>query len=490
LPARPAKQAISAPDDLARRSQSLDVSEATVGLPSSTVQGWSVLVVDDDVGVRQSLRLCLEADGARVLGVGSAGAAIEALDRGRFDLVMLDLWLGAESGLEAIADIRRRQPDAAIIIITAFATFETAVDAMKRGASDYLPKPFTPEQVRHAASRALEGLRLRRQLADAQARLEQAGPDDDFFETVSPSWSAFMKQAVRVAGAGVPVLLRGESGTGKNVMARWIWARSPRAEAPFVSVNCPTLSNELMNSTLFGHKKGAFTGATSDSAGKVQEAEGGTLFLDEVGDLSLDAQARLLRFVNDQSYERVGESKERRADVRLLAATNRALEDDVRSGRFREDLLFRLNVVMLSLPPLRERREDTPALARHYLARSKARQHRLELTLSEAAAKAIHAHGWPGNLRELRNAIERAVILSPGPSIEPEDLGIQPAPDETVTPPSAVDVALGADVALDAIEREHIARVIARAPTLEAAARILGIDSTTLQRRRKRYGLA
>ena len=460
-----------------------------MGLPSSSVQGFSVLVVDDDVGVRQSLRLCLEADGAHVLGVGTAGAAIEALDRGRFDLVMLDLWLGPESGLDSIADIRRRHPDAAIIVITAFATFETAVDAVKRGATDYLPKPFTPEQVRHAAQRAMEGVRLRRQLADAQARLEQSGLDDDFFETVSPAWSALMKQASRAAVTGVPVLLRGESGTGKNVMARWLWLRSPRAEAPMVSVNCPALSTELMNSTLFGHKKGAFTGATADSPGKVQEAEGGTLFLDEVGDLSLDAQARLLRFLNDQAYERVGESKERRADVRILAATNRALEDDVRAGKFREDLLFRLNVLTLSLPSLKERRDDIPALARHYLARSKARQHRAELDLSEASMRAIHLHAWPGNLRELRNAIERAVILSPGPAIETEDLGIPPAVDPVAAPAVAVDVVLGADVALDAVEREHIARVIARASTLESAARILGIDATTLQRKRKRYGL-
>jgi NtrC-family two-component system response regulator AlgB len=455
---------------------------------------WSVLVVDDDAGVRQSLRLCLEADGARVLGVGSGNAALEALDRGRFDVVMLDLWLGPDSGLDVIPDILRRQPDVAVVVITAFATFDTAVDAMKRGASDYLPKPFTPQQVRHAARRALESVRLKRQLAEAQARLEQAGADDDFFETESQSFWALMKQAARVAATSVPVLLRGESGTGKNVMARWLWSHSPRGGGPFVSVNCPALSMELMNSTLFGHKKGAFTGATADSPGKVQEAEGGTLFLDEVGDLSLDAQAKLLRFVNDQSYERVGEGKERHADVRLLAATNRPLEEEVRVGRFREDLLFRLNVVSLVLPPLRDRREDIPALARHYLSRACGRQHRPELALSEAADRAVRAHGWPGNLRELRNAIERAVILSPGPRIEAEDLGVPPAPEPPAAlaagMPTGADVALGADVTLEALEREQIARVIARAPTLDAAARILGIDKTTLQRKRKRYGLA
>jgi NtrC-family two-component system response regulator AlgB len=455
---------------------------ASEGMPA-----WSALVVDDDPGIRQSLRLCLEADGARVLGVGTGRAAVEALDRGRFDIVMLDLWLGKESGLDAIPELLHRQPDVAIVVITAFATFESAVEAMKRGACDYLPKPFTPEQVRASTRRAVESVRLRQRLADAELRLEQAGADDERFETESPSYRKLLEQAARVAGAEVPVLLRGESGTGKNVLARWLWQHGTRAEAPFVSVNCPALSSELMNSTLFGHKRGAFTGATNDSRGKVQEAEGGTLFLDEVGDLSLDAQARLLRFLNDRSYERVGEAIERHADVRLIAATNRNIEDEVRAGRFREDLLFRLNVVTLIAPPLRERRDDLDGLLRHYLARAAARQHRPAYELSEAAARAARAYAWPGNLRELRNAVERAVILAVGPKIEVDDLGIPTAP--LATEGAAEDVALGADVSLEALEREHIARVIAHAPTLDTAAKILGIDASTLQRKRKRYGL-
>ncbi|AKV04416.1 Response regulator of zinc sigma-54-dependent two-component system [Labilithrix luteola] len=452
---------------------------------------FSALVVDDDPGVRQSLRLCLEADGGRVLGVGASLAALEALERGRFDVILLDLWLGSESGLDAIPDMLRRQPGAAIIVITAFATFDSAVDAMKRGAKDYLPKPFTPEQVRLAVRRALEGQQLERQLRDAEVRLREAGADDDFFETESPTFWNVMKQAARVAAADVPVLLRGESGTGKNVMARWLWQHGPRASGPFVSVNCPSLSRELMTSTLFGHKRGAFTGATNDAAGKVQEAEGGVLFLDEVGDLTLEAQAGLLRFLNDRTYERVGEAKERHADVRLVAATNRGLEDDVKAGRFREDLLFRLNVLSLVMTPLRERREDLSALSAHYLARAKVRQNRSDLLLSSGAERAIRGYGWPGNLRELRNAIERGVILSPGPSIEPEDLGV-PAITEGASAgtTSPAEITIGGDVSLDALEREHIARVIARSTTLEAAAKLLGIDSTTLQRKRKRYGLA
>ncbi|MGN6107190.1 MAG: sigma-54-dependent transcriptional regulator [Kofleriaceae bacterium] len=453
---------------------------------------WSALVVDDDPGIRQSLRLCLEADGARVLGVGSAGAALEAIDRGRFDVVLLDLWLGKESGLDAIPELLQRQPDLAIVVVTAFATYESAVEAMKRGACDYLPKPFTPDQVRASTRRALDGVRLRKRLVDAETRLEQAGGADERFETESPALRTLFKQAARVAATEVPILLRGESGTGKNVLARWLWQHGGRRDAPFVTVNCPALSNELMNSTLFGHKRGAFTGATADAAGKVQEAEGGTLFLDEVGDLSLDAQARLLRFLNDGSYERVGEARERRADVRLIAATNRNIEDEARAGRFREDLLFRLNVVTLVLPPLRDRPEDLRALVHHYLERAAARQHRPVYELSDAATRALASHGWPGNLRELRNAVERAVILSPGPRIEVEDLGIPPAAEPSATTagrPSAAEVALGAQVSLEALEREHIARIIAQAPTLELAARTLGIDASTLQRKRKRYGL-
>ncbi len=447
------------------------------------VQGWSALVVDDDPQTRQSLRLCLEAEGMRVLGVASSAAALEALDRGRFDLVLLELPHGTEPGLDAIPDILRRQRDASVIVVTAFATFESAVEAMKRGASDYLPKPFTPDQVRASTRRALASARLR----VGRAEPEQASTTDERFETESAVFRTLLGHAARAAATEVPILLRGESGTGKNVLARWLWQHGGRREAPFVSVNCPALSNELMNSTLFGHKRGAFTGATSDAAGKVQEAEGGTLFLDEVGDLSLDAQARLLRFLNDRSYERVGEASERHANVRLIAATNRNIEEQVRAGQFREDLLFRLNVLTLVLPPLRQRPEDLLPLARHYLSRAAARQRRAMFELSDDAVRAIHAYGWPGNLRELRNALERAVILSPGPRIEVDDLGI---PAATERGGARDDVVIGAELSLDALEREHIARIITRAPTLEAAARILGIDASTLQRKRKRYGLA
>jgi NtrC-family two-component system response regulator AlgB len=456
---------------------------------------WSALVLDDDPGVRQSLRLCLESDNARVLGVGTAAGALDALERNRFDVVFLDLWLQAESGLAILQEILRRQPGVAVIVITAFATFESAVEAMKKGAVDYLPKPFTPEQVRAAARRIVTANVLKRQLSELQDRLEES-EGEITFETRSPSFSAFLQNAARAAASDAVLLLRGESGTGKTVFARWIRKQSRRADGPFVTVHCPMLSSELMSSTLFGHKKGAFTGAVADSVGKVEEAAGGTLFLDEVADLSPDAQARLLRFLHDRTYDRLGEAKERKADVRLIAATNRALEEEVAAGRFREDLFFRVNVITLTLPPLRDRREDLMPLARHYLRFFERRQGRNNLSFSPECEQVLASFSWPGNLRQLRNAVERAVILSPGNVIELGDFGLSgDAVAAAIEFPPAVSGArtrinLGDDVSLEEMEREHIAQVVARAPSFEAAARILGIDVTTLQRKRKRYGLA
>jgi NtrC-family two-component system response regulator AlgB len=457
---------------------------------------WSALIVDDDPGVRQSVRLCLESDNARVLGVGTSAGALDALERSRFDVVFLDLWLQSESGLTVLPEILRRQPGVGVIVITAFATFESAVEAMKVGAVDYLPKPFTPEQVRAAARRVVTANVLKRQLTELQDRLDET-EGESTFETRSPAFAAFLQNAVRAAASDAVLLLRGESGTGKTLFARWIRKQSRRSEGPFVTVHCPMLSSELMSSALFGHKKGAFTGAVSDSVGKVEEAEGGTLFLDEVADLSADAQARLLRFLHDRTYERLGEARERRADVRLIAASNRSLEHEVSAGRFREDLFFRLNVITLTLPSLRDRREDLMPLAQHYLRFFEGRQGRSNLTFSPPCERAIGMYAWPGNLRELRNVVERAVILSPSSVVEPADVGLTSPVEGSAENGGGRGVrvwrsavVLGDDVSIEEIEREHIARVLGRAASLEAAARILGIDTTTLHRKRKRYGLA
>jgi NtrC-family two-component system response regulator AlgB len=463
------------------------------GIVEST---WSALVIDDDAGIRQSLRLCLESENARVLGLSTATGALDALERSRFDVVFLDLWLQSESGLALLPEILRRQPGIGVIVITAFATFESAVEAMKMGAVDYLPKPFTPEQVRTAARRVVTANVLKRQLTELQDRLDET-ESESTFETRSPAYTAFLQTALRAAASDAVVLLRGESGSGKTVFARWIRMQSRRAAGPFVTVACPMLSTELMSSTLFGHCRGAFTGAVADAVGKVQAAEGGTLLLDEVADMSADAQSRLLRFLNDRTYERLGEARERRADVRLIAATNRSLEEEVQAGRFREDLFFRLNVISLTLPSLRERGEDVLPLAQHYLKFFERRQGRSNLTLSPGCERAIASYSWPGNLRELRNAVERAVILSPSDVVEAADLGLRGAGEGSTNDVGAKEahgprpqIVLGNEVSLEEIEREHIARVVAKAPSFDAAARILGIDVTTLQRKRKRYGLA
>jgi NtrC-family two-component system response regulator AlgB len=447
---------------------------------------WSVLILDDDPGVRQSIRLCLEVDGARAMGVGTSAGALEALERGRFDVVLLDLWLKAESGLAVLPEILRRQPAVPVVVITAYASYESAVEAMKLGAVDYLPKPFTPEQVRNAARRAVSETLLKRQLSELRERIDES-EGELVFETRDPAYNAFLQTVQRVAASDSVVLLRGESGTGKNVLARWMRDRGRRAEHPFVTVSCPMLSSDLMSSTLFGHRRGAFTGAVADATGKVEDAEGGTLFLDEIGDLSADAQARLLRFLNDRSYERLGEAKERKADVRILAATNRALENEVKSGRFREDLFFRLNVITLTIPPLRDRPQDIVPLAKHYLRFFERRQGRRQLCFSPRCETALMSYSWPGNFRELRNTVERATILAPSTMIEPEDVGLISSSGDASR---STAVVLGSDVSLEEIEREHIARVVARTSSFEAAAKILGIDTTTLQRKRKRYGLA
>jgi NtrC-family two-component system response regulator AlgB len=375
-----------------------------------------------------------------------------------------------------------------IVVITAYASYETAVEAIKRGAVDYLPKPFTPEQVRHAAGRVVTANQLRRQVAELQDRVSETDAEN-CFETRSPAYGQFLETARRTADSDCTLLISGESGTGKNVLARWIRSQSKRKERPFVTVLCPMLSGELLTSALFGHRKGAFTGAVSDSVGKVEEAEGGTLFLDEVSELSPDAQARLLRFLNDQTYERLGETRERKSDVRLIAASNRPLDQAISSGRFREDLYFRLNVVTLRCPPLRERREDILHLANHYLRFFGRRQGRDHLRLAPDAERALEAQSWPGNLRELRNSVERAAILARSDTLSAQDLAPSGSSGSNGQLPSGRP-SLGDLLPLEEIEREHIARVLAKADSFEAAAKALGIDTSTLQRKRKRYGLA
>ena len=440
-----------------------------------------VLVVDDEPNIRDTLALCLEGAGCRVQKATTGAAALEALRFAPYDLAFCDLRLGNESGLDLVPKLLAERPGLDIVVVTAYATFDTAVEAIKRGAKDYLPKPFTPAQIRHQVEAARERRAASMRVVDLESRLAEAAPEAQL-ESNSPRMRSVLETLTRTGAHYVAVLLRGENGTGKGLLARSIHATSPRRDHPFVVVNCPTLSEELLASELFGHARGAFTGAVRDQEGRVEAAEGGTVFLDEVGEISPGLQAKLLRFLQEKRFERVGENRTRTADVRIVAATNRDLESDVKEGRFREDLLYRLNVVEVTVPPLRERPEDIVALARGFIAFFARQARRAPPELSPAAARMLLAWPWPGNVRELRNAIERAVILSPGQVLEPESFPERMAGHATGIP------TLGGDYSVDDIEREHILRVLARTATQEEAARILGLDASTLWRKRKKYG--
>ncbi len=445
-----------------------------------TERALAVLVVDDEKNIRTTLTVCLEGMGFTVTAVGTSAAALAALERGHYDAAFLDLRLGEESGLDVLPQLLAARAGLSVVVITAYATFDTAVEAIRRGAIDYLPKPFTPAQIRHVMQQIAARRAVERRVADLEELIAEEIPEGDL-ETASPNMRAVLDMLARAAPSEAPILLRGESGTGKGVLARAVHAQSRRKGGPFVTVNCPTLSDELLASELFGHAKGAFTGAVRDQAGRVEAAEGGTLFLDEIGEISTGLQAKLLRFLQDRQFERVGENRTRRADVRLLAATNRDLAKDVAEGRFREDLLFRLNVIEVLVPPLRERADDILRLAGRFLeffARSAGRG---TPELSAEAQAAVIAYRWPGNVRELRNAMERAVILWPN-----QLLGVEALPDAIAAHATHVP-RLGGDHTLEDIEREHILRVLARAPTQEEAARVLGIDASTLWRKRKKY---
>jgi NtrC-family two-component system response regulator AlgB len=455
---------------------------AHVSAGPATQSGLRVLVVDDEKNIRATLEVCLEAIGCEVRSAANGEAALTALAERPFDLAFLDLRLGSESGLDLLPRMLAESPGLAVVLVTAYATVDTAVEAVRRGAADYLPKPFTPEQIRLVVEQVASQRSDRRRLDALERELRESVPEIDF-ETAAPTMRAALETIARAARSEAPVLLRGESGTGKGVLARALHAQSPRHAGPFVAVNCPTLSDDLLTSELFGHARGAFTGAVRDQPGRVEAAQGGTLFLDEIAEIAPSLQAKLLRFLQEKTFERIGETKTRRADVRIVAATNRDLAADVAAGRFREDLYYRLAVVEVSVPPLRERPEDVLRLARRFLAFFSRAAGRSEQKLSAAAEAALAGYAWPGNVRELRNAMERATILWPSAVIEPDAL------PERIAAATPAGPRLGGDVTLEALEREHIRRVLERAPTLEEAARILGIDDSTLWRKRKRYEL-
>jgi two-component system, NtrC family, response regulator AlgB len=439
-----------------------------------------LLIVDDDKNIRTHLTTLFEGCGHDVRAAESGQQALALLSGERgCDLVLTDYRMAEMNGYELLQHVRARDPDMPVILMTAYATVENAVAAMKAGAYDYLTKPFSLDQIQHAVERALETRRLRTENRELRDTVE----DRPFLQSRSPAMRRLLHDAERVASSEASILITGESGTGKNVLARQIHRWSPRRERPFVVINCTTLSEQLLESELFGHVKGAFTGAIKDKPGRLEAANGGTVFLDEIADLSPPLQAKFLRFVQEQSFERVGGGDIIHIDARIIAASNRDLPSEVVAHRFREDLFYRLNVIALNMPPLRDRPEDIVPLAQRLLSAAAIRNHRPQLQFSPTAEAVIASYRWPGNVRELRNAIERATVLSQGEVITPECL-----PDGLFHPSSAA-VPASPSSSLEEIEREHMMRVLAESPTLQDAAENLGINVTTLWRKRKRYKL-
>ena len=443
-----------------------------------------ILIVDDDSGMRDACRQVLAPEGFVLEEAVSGDAAVEALRRESFDLVILDLKMPRVDGMEILRQIQHESPDTAAIVITGYPSVESAVEAMKLGAADFLPKPFTPDVLRLTVRRTLRGARMAKENLLLRSELEECRGGD--YELIGQS--AAMRQIFdlvrRVGPVDSTVLITGESGTGKELVARAVRDHSPRRDKPFVTVDCGSLVGTLFESELFGHVKGSFTGATNLKHGRLELANGGTIFFDEIANVSPDIQAKLLRMIQEREFTRVGATQVIPIDVRILAATSRNLLDEIREGRFREDLFYRLCVVPIVLPPLRQRREDITLLAENFLEKHNNRRRDRIRGFTREAMDALVKHDWPGNVRELENAVERAVVLARSDTITPADL-LYYGP--CVKPEPAGDGL----VPLAALEKEHIARVLQHhAGNRTAAARTLGIDRKTLWRKMREYGLA
>lgn len=441
----------------------------------------NILIVDDELNIRKILSVCLETEGHTIVDVSNYQDALSENARRSFDAAFVDLRLGTYSGLNLIPALLAGSPWVKIIVITAYASIDTAVEAIKRGATDYIPKPFTPAQVKLAVQKIAELRSLEQRVDALQADLNRINPEVDM-TTSSPVMQRAIELARQAAPTDAIVLLTGENGTGKSILARAIHGWSQRVNKPFAEISCPALSAELLESELFGHVKGAFTGAVRDHSGRIAFCEGGTLFLDEIGDLPLSVQPKLLRFIQEREYERLGDHVTRKADVRLIAATNANLEEAVKNHRFREDLFYRLNVIQIEIPPLRERPDDVVNLARRLITFFGRSNHRASQRFTDDALQVLRRYSWPGNVRELRNVVERASILC-----NSESVGIEHLPEKLLNVeecPKPGDLA-----SLDTIEETHIRRVLASTKSLQEAADILGIDQATLWRRRKRYNI-
>lgn len=449
-----------------------------------------VLVVDDEKSICSTIETALKETGHQVEVADSGEMAITFMRRSAPDILLTDLRMDGMSGLDLLSKAREYFPTTTVVIMTAYGSIDTAVSAMKNGAYDFMVKPFTPEQLEHLIERIEEFRRLRDENTKLRDTVD-ALSEPSAILTKNARMQKLLDTSKKVAVTDSSILITGESGTGKTLLAKTIHDGSIRVKGPFAVVNCATLSENLLESELFGHIRGAFTGAVKDKMGRLQVADTGTVFLDEIGEISPNLQTKLLRFLQEREFERVGDTKTIRVDVRIIAATNKDLEREVREGKFREDLYFRLNVIELHMPSLRQRPEDILTLSEQLLHRAFVATGHKPRGLDEGAKKAILSYGWPGNIRELKNALERAAILCTSEFVTVEDLPDRILEATHMLPgDSGVSMAMTpSDVSLEELEKQHIQHVLTTTRTLEEAASVLGINLSTLWRKRRRYGL-
>jgi DNA-binding NtrC family response regulator len=435
-----------------------------------------ILIVDDEEIVRESLSGWLEKDGYFVATAADGPAGLDTLREGPWSIMLVDLKMPGMDGLQVLEAARKLQPDLSVVMITAYATVETAVKAIKLGATDYIVKPFDPEELSLLIQKVVAQQAVVRENVMLRKALRRSYQFHDIV-SVSPAMTKALELARVAAQTSSTLLVLGESGTGKELLARAVHAESPRRDAPFVPVSCAALPDTLLESELFGHERGAFTGAVARRKGTFEAANGGTLFLDEIGDISPKLQLDLLRVLEDRRFCRVGSTEQIEVDVRIIAATNRDLKQAVTAGHFREDLFYRLNVIPITLPPLRERREDLPVLVDSLLEQLSVTLKRPIDGVSHEGMAMLMAYTFPGNVRELRNILERAMVVASGPFIEAADLNLPSAHQPT-------------DDSLESIEHQHIARVLEQSGgNVSQAARVLGIDRVTLYNKIRKYKL-
>jgi DNA-binding NtrC family response regulator len=441
------------------------------------MQKSKILIVDDELIMRESLAGWLERDGHDVKKTASGEEALTVLKDSRFDILLVDMKMEGMSGLDVLKEVKQSDPEVSVIMITAYGSISTAIEAMKMGAYDYLLKPFEPdelgmliEKITEYQAQARENLYLKQQYQDRtrfESMIGQSRAMQEIFDLIQD-----------VAPTGSTALITGETGTGKELAAKAIHTHSPRCEGPFVSVNCGSIPEHLMESELFGHQRGAFTDAIETRKGRLELAHGGTLFLDEIGEISMRMQIDLLRVLEDRVFYRVGGTQPIEIDFRVIAATNRDLEEAIREGTFREDLFYRLNVISFRMPSLKERKEDIPLLAEHFLHRFSQETNKAVQLISREATDEMMLYEWPGNVRELENAIERAVVVCKGPKIMPTDLPIF-RPEHTTPLPNNT---------LTEVEKAHIQQILKENEwNISKSATILGIDRSTLYSKIKRY---